>query len=83
MKVVAWNVRGAGLPLFVSQVRKLVKNTTPDILFLFETRINANRTMNILPKLPFECYDIVDPVGFLGGLWLCWNSSIITLNIIF
>ena len=64
MKVVAWNVRGVERPLFVSQVRKLVNNTTHDILFLSKTRINANRTMNILPKIPFECYDFVDPVGF-------------------
>ena len=64
MKVVAWNVRGARCPYFVSRMRKLLKNTTLDILFLFETRINDNKNMNILPNLPFECCDFVNSMGF-------------------
>ena len=82
MKVVTWNVRGTGRPDFVSQVRKLLKDLTPDILFLFETRVNANRSIDILAKLQFDCFDFVNLVGFSGGLWLCWNSNVISMDII-
>ena len=82
MKVIAWNVRGDGHPFLVSQIRKLLKNVAPDILFLCETKANANRSMNILPKLQFNCYEFIDPIGLSGGLWLCWNSNVINLDII-
>ena len=73
MKVVAWNVTGDGCPFFVSQIRKLLKNVTPDILFLCETKVNANKSMNIFPKLQFNCYEFINLIGLSGGLWICWN----------
>ena len=82
MKVVAWNVREAGRPFFVSQIMKLLKNVAPDILFLCETEVNANRSMNIWPKLQFNCHEFIDPIGHSGGLWLCWNFNVINLDII-
>ena len=82
MKVIAWNVRGTRHTFFVSQIRKLLKSVAPDILFLSETKVNANRSMNILPKLRFKYYEFIDPIGLSGGLWLCWNSNLINLDII-
>ena len=82
MKVIAWNVRGTRHPFFVSQNRKLLKSVAPDILFLCETKVNANRRMNILPKLRFKYSEFIDPIGLSGGLWLCWNSNLINLDII-
>ena len=38
--------------------------------------------MIILPKLHYDCYDFVDPIGLSCGLWLCWKSNVLTLNII-
>ena len=82
MKVVSWNVRGVGRPCFVSQIRKLLKNVAPDILFLCEIKVNVNRSMNIFPKLQFYCYEFINPIGLSSGLWLCWNSNVINLDII-
>ena len=48
MKVIAWNVRGDGHPNFVSQVRKLSRKIAPDIMFLYETKVSANRSMIII-----------------------------------
>ena len=59
-----------------------MKNVAPNIFFLCETKVNANRSMNILPKLQFNCYEFIDPIGLSGGLWLCWNSNVINLDII-
>ena len=73
MKVVAWNVIGVGHPFFVSQIRKHLKIVALDILFLCETKVkvNANRSMNILPKHQFNWNDVIYPIGLSGGLWLC------------
>ena len=54
MKIVAWNVRGPTHPNFVSQIRKVLKNVALDILFLSKTKINANKTLNIFPKLSIQ-----------------------------
>ena len=59
-----------------------MKNLAPDILFLRETKVNANRSIIILPKLQFNCYEFIDPIRLSGGLWLCWNSNVINLDII-
>ena len=68
MKIVVWNIRGAGHPDFVSQVKKLSRKFSPDILFLSETKVNANRSLDILPELQFECFEYVNLVGLSGGL---------------
>ena len=59
MKVVAWNARGVGRPNFVSQTGKLLKNMVLDILFLSESKINTNRTLNNFPRLQFNCYHLL------------------------
>ena len=43
MKIMTWNVRGANHPNFVYQVRKLLTNLTPNILFLSEIKVNVNK----------------------------------------
>ena len=68
MKIVVWKIRGAGRPDFVSQVKKLSRKFSPDILFLSETKVNANRSLDILPELQFECFEYVNLVGLSGGL---------------
>ena len=46
-------LRGVSRPIFVSQVMKLLKNIGPEILFLSETKISANKSMNILGNFMF------------------------------
>ena len=61
---------------------KSFKKFTHNILFLSETKVNANRSLDILPKIQFECFDFVNPIGFSRGLWLCWNPNVVSLDII-
>ena len=42
----------------------------------------TSRSLDILPKLQFDSFDFVNPIGFSGGLWLCWNFSAISLNVV-
>ena len=64
MKIVAWNIRRVGCPDFLSQVKKLSRKFAQSILFLSETKVNASRSLNILPKLQFDNFDFVNPIGF-------------------
>ena len=58
------------------------KNIALDILFLSKTRVNRNRILNILPKLSYDFYDFINPIGYSKGLWLCWNFNVFSLDII-
>ena len=53
MKIVAWNIRGpVTVILYLKSGR--FKKMSLDILFLSETKINANKTLNIFPKLSIQ-----------------------------
>ena len=47
----------------MSQVKKLSRKFSPNILFLSKTKVIAYRSLEILPKLQFECFEYVNPVG--------------------
>ena len=64
------------------QVKKLSRKFSSNILFLSETKVNANRSLDNMPKLLFESFEYVNAIGLLGGLWLCWNSNVVSLDII-
>ena len=64
------------------QVKKLSRKFSSNILFLSEIKVNANRSLDNLPKLLFESFEYVNPIGLSGGLWLCWNSNVVSLDII-
>lgn len=52
MKILNWNIRGAGRKGFVQQVHELVRYYNPDILFFG----NEYMTSVILKKLIFVLY---------------------------
>lgn len=43
MKIISWNIRGAGCGGFESQLRDLLKVHNPGIIVLIETRVNLIR----------------------------------------
>jgi exonuclease III len=40
MKILAWNCRGLARPVAVWTLRRLIRDQSPDILFLSETKIS-------------------------------------------
>lgn len=66
MKILNWNIRGAGLKDFGHQVHW---NYHPDILVSVRTKVNSQRAKFIIKK--FNCSHFVEipPVG-LGGVYL-------------
>ena len=68
MKIVVWNIGRVDRLDFLSQVKKLSSKFNPSILFLSQTKVNAGRSMDILPKVHFDSFYFVNLMGFSRSL---------------
>ncbi|GLT69910.1 hypothetical protein SLA2020_420220 [Shorea laevis] len=75
MSLLSWNCRGLGNSRTVRDLRQMVEEKKPRILFLMETRIRQHRMQNIRKTLGFAGMLAVDPVGTGGGLALLWRND--------
>lgn len=82
MDIVCWNVRGAACTKFRVNMMELIHTHRMDILFLCEPRISGQKAMDMVKSLGFSCVEIVDPVGFSGGLWLLWHGDRVKVEVI-
>ncbi|XP_020410870.1 uncharacterized protein LOC109946693 [Prunus persica] len=82
MKIVAWNVRGAGKNSCASTIKDLKKAFNIDILAVLEPRISGPRALTVAQNLGFSHYHIVDATGFFGGVWLLWNGNSVSLHVV-
>lgn len=73
MSFIIWNYRGLGNPSAVSSIRDLVRAYHPNVIFLCETLVHANRIDEIRARLGFDGAFAVDRVGRSGGLALLWR----------
>ncbi|KAB5545180.1 hypothetical protein DKX38_013292 [Salix brachista] len=53
-----------------------------DVFAVLEPRISGSKALNVATNLGFSHYHIVDATGFSGGVWLLWNGSIVSLQVI-
>ncbi|XP_021826800.1 uncharacterized protein LOC110767533 [Prunus avium] len=77
-----WNVRGAGSKKFPGIMKDLVKIHKIEILVILEPRISGNTALNVIKKLGFSKYHVVDANGFSGGLWMLWNELVSCIDIV-
>ena len=75
MNSIIWNCRGASKPSFQKHVRELVLSHNPAILVVMETQVGGNRAREITKRLPFDGAINSDVVGYVGGIWVLWNSN--------
>ncbi|KAF5449972.1 hypothetical protein F2P56_030362 [Juglans regia] len=72
MKILSWNCQGLGNPQTVQNLLLLVKDKTPNVVFLMETKLVASKVEGIKRRLGWEGCFVVDPMGRKGGLALLW-----------
>lgn len=48
-----------------------------------KTRISGNTAEEVIKSLPFEGYIFTNTIGFAGGIWLLWNTSVVQVEAIF
>jgi hypothetical protein len=73
MNLLSWNCRGIGNPRAVQDLRLLVKEKQPTLLFLMEMRAKNKKLQAIRRSLGFEDMFFVDP-GLVGAL-LCFGRT--------
>lgn len=82
MDICCWNVRGAASSKFKSNVLDLIRSHHLDMLFLCEPRISGAKAISVVKTLGFPCFEVVDAVGFSGGLWLLWDDSRVHVEVV-
>jgi hypothetical protein len=76
MKILSWNCRGLSRPTAVRSLRLLIRENSPEILFLSETKSSPSQVSSILNSLGFFLICQVAPVGSRGGLALSWRPGV-------
>jgi exonuclease III len=77
MSIISWNCRGLGNLRTVQDLRQMVKEKRPWMVFLMETKLRKNRMDVVRYKLGFPNLFVVDSIGKSGGLALLWGDEII------
>jgi hypothetical protein len=76
MNLLSWNCWGLGNLRTVRELRRMVKDKKPKIVFLMETKARAKRMERVRSQLGFEHMLVVDYVGKSGGLALLWTTEV-------
>ena len=76
MSTISWNRRGLGNPQTVRELRKIVKQEGPSLLFVMETKIKGKRVEDLKFSLGFSGCFAIDSDGLSGGIRLFWSSDV-------
>ncbi|CAN1124993.1 hypothetical protein LINPERHAP2_LOCUS2659, partial [Linum perenne] len=69
---------GAGVPSASDQLRrKSIKGGV-----IVEPKIRNRQAAGVIRKMGLESSFRSDPIGFRGGIWLCWNASVVLVDIL-
>jgi exonuclease III len=76
MRIVSWNCRGLGNPSKVEAVKDLLKNESPEILMLQETKIEGETLIEIIKlKWKKNVGKAMRKRGSSGGLATLWSKD--------
>lgn len=75
MSCISWNARGLGNKRAFHDLRLLVAERHPDLLFICETKMCASQCQRWKFLLKFDGHFIVDSNRGSGGLMLLWKDS--------
>lgn len=76
VSIIFWNVQGAASGEFRRSFRTIIKNYNPSMVVLMEPRTSGVKADDFIKKSGFDYSHRVEAVGFSGGIWLLWRSSI-------
>jgi exonuclease III len=76
MSILSRNCRGLGNPRAVRDLCRMVKKKRPKLVFVMETKLQAQKFGCLKIKLGFDNVFVVDSVGKSGGLALFWSSEV-------
>ncbi|KAH6780165.1 hypothetical protein C2S52_011402 [Perilla frutescens var. hirtella] len=76
MNVLIWNARGLGSVRAFHELRRLLTDNNPNVVFICETKLRANRCQRWKALFKYDGLFVVEAVGNRGGLILLWKSPI-------
>lgn len=77
MKLLSWNCRGQSRPSAIRSLPALIRNVSPDVIFLSETKSPPPQVSYILNKLGFYLLFQCAASGASGGLVLVWRPGVV------
>ncbi|OMO50810.1 reverse transcriptase [Corchorus capsularis] len=83
MNFIIWNSRGTGNKTFRHHAIDMISTYKPSIMAVVELRVSGATARRVLRRLKMPKFHIADPEGFAGGIWLCWEESILSLEVVF
>ncbi|XP_028803142.1 uncharacterized protein LOC114758278 [Neltuma alba] len=82
MNCIFWNCRGTGSKALPGLVRQIQKRYNIDMLALFETKASGEKARQRSTNMGFMNAEIVDAVGYKGGIWVLWNEGVFKIQVI-
>lgn len=76
MKHLVWNARGLGGNRAFQNLQRLIKDHSPDLLFISESKVSQYVASSWRVLLNFSGCFCVDVAGRSGGLLLFWNENL-------
>ena len=75
MSFLSWNCRGLVNPCTILELKDLVQQKKPNLIFLQDTKVNKTKLQQLCDNLVFEGLNVVNPEGQSGGLALLWKDK--------
>ncbi|KAL4280940.1 hypothetical protein GQ457_03G011290 [Hibiscus cannabinus] len=67
----------AALTTVLGHFRRVVRDSKPVLVALFEPRISGSRASSVIRKLGFPKSFRVEAHGFSGGIWILWKEELV------
>lgn len=74
--ILIWNSWGVGGKSFVRLIMDMKKRYRFNFLELLEPRQKSEKAEMIAKRLSFKCMEVVQAVGFSGGIWCLWDEEL-------
>ena len=82
IKIIVWNVRGAGSRECIISIKEYIRTHKPAIIAILETHISGKRADEVCNNIGFQGRYRVEARGFQGGIWVLWDTSEVSLNVL-
>ncbi|GLT63529.1 hypothetical protein SLA2020_360880 [Shorea laevis] len=82
MKVMSWNCHDMVNNDFKCFVMDIKREHNIGIFVIMETKLARNRVVEVGQSLRYPKWELVDTDGFAGGIWLLWDNTHFTIDIL-